>query len=313
MIDMRKYFPVLIIILLLSCSNESTLITHKAQERQVKPMDLTSYSDAKPNAPLNLLFIHHSCGGQLFADNGQEVGENCIYKTHPYGGGLRRLLEENGYIIHEASYKSLVGDKTDICHWNGKFRDDMEKVLTCKHQDTFFTDGTKNRIVIFKSCFPNSLIEAEGSYPGDPDSSRRTTENYKAVYQALLQYFSRQPDTLFVVMTAPPLVKPKPSKLKGWVQKILGREDTTEECGKRARAFNNWLKDAENGWLRDYRLKNVTVFDYYDVLTGYGKSDWLMYPTKNGTNSHPSSEGNAIAAKEFVPLLNKSVHRMGIE
>jgi hypothetical protein len=42
------------------------------------------------------------------------------------------------------------------------------------------------------------------------------------------------------------------------------------------------------------------VFDYYDVLTGNGRSNWSIYPTGDGTDSHPSSDGNAKAAVEFV-------------
>jgi len=32
-----------------------------------QPLDLSGYSDAAPESPLHLLFIHHSCGGQWLA------------------------------------------------------------------------------------------------------------------------------------------------------------------------------------------------------------------------------------------------------
>jgi len=69
--------------------------------------------------------------------------------------------------------------------------------------------------------------------------------------------------------------------------------------GKRARVFNNWLKD--------YDLKNVVVFDLYDILTGEGDSNWTKYPTRDGKNSHPNSEGNTKAATEFIDFINKAV------
>jgi len=281
----------------------------------IKTLDLSQYSDKGPEDPVHLLFIHHSCGGQLFADKGSEEGENCIYKTHPNGGGLRQLLEENNYIVHEASYGSLIGDKTDICHWNVKFRDHMDKILACRNQDEFFQDHTRNSVVMFKSCFPNSWIEAEGKAPGNPDSCKKTMENYKSAYNALLEYFRQQPDTLFVVVTAPPLAKPvlyRKGKLTELAKTILGRPDTIEKVGPRARAFNNWLKDVEDGWLEGYELDNVVIFDYYDILTESGKSDWAMYPSKDGTDSHPSSEGNRKAAEALIPLLNRAVHRLGL-
>jgi hypothetical protein len=81
--------------------------------------------------------------------------------------------------------------------------------------------------------------------------------------------------------------------------------------GRLAREFNNWLCDT-GGWLKDYPLKNVVTFDYYDILTDCGESDLCRYATGDGGNSHPSSEGNQKAAKAFVPFLNQTVHRAGL-
>jgi hypothetical protein len=282
----------------------------------VKTLDLSQYSSAPPETSVNLLFIHHSTGGQLLADKGPYVGKDCIYKTFPEGGGLRSLLEKNNYIVHEASYTSIVGDKTDICDWNAKFRDKMDKVLTCKSQDEFFTDNTKNKIIVFKSCFPNNWIESDGKTPGNPDSCEKTLANAKAAYQALLPYFENHPDTLFVAFTVPPLAKPilyKRDKVKQFVKTFLGRPDTIDKIGNRARNFSNWLKNREKGWLKNYTINNIVVFDYYDVLTGHGKSNWSAYPTQGGRDSHPSSEGNITAARKFIPFLNAAVHRAGIK
>ena len=186
----------------------------------------------------------------------------------------------------------------------------MDKVLTCKNQDDFFLDGKRNRIVMFKSCFPNSYIEGEGTPPGDPDSCSKTLANYKATYNNLREYFSKQPDTLFVVVTAPPLIQQKPNRIKETVKSILGRPNTIDRIGQRARTFNNWLKDVENGWLKGYMFKNIVVFDYYDVLTEYGKSNWSLYPSGEGKDDHPNSVGNSKAAQEFVTFINKAMHRM---
>ncbi len=309
---LRKKITIFIVFIVISLMT-SCIEKHKEEaQMQVTPIDLSKYSSEKPDQPLHLLFIHHSCGGQLFADKGEDVGENCIYQTHPNGGGLRRLLAENNYIVHEASYGSFIGADTDICHWNKKFRDDMDKVLTCKQQDESFEDETRNSIVVFKSCYPNSWLESDGEVPGDPDSCEKTTANYKATYRSLLSYFKEYPQTLFVVMSAPPLVKPvmyKRDRLINSVKNILGRSDTVDKVGLRTREFNNWLKDMEHGWLKEYDLKNVVVFDLYDILTGYGKSNWSMYGSDNGRNSHPSSEGNSLASKEFVVFLNKALNR----
>lgn len=307
-------FPILVFSLLLSCTEH---VGSESRSRIIPP-ELEAYPSQKPKRPVDLIFIHHSCGGHLLAERGESqekyIGSR-IYDKHPNGGGLRNALRENNYIVHEASYKSMIGEDTDICHWNRKFSNHMNKILTCKGQDDFFKDGTVNRVVVFKSCFPNSWIESEGEGPGNPDACERTVVNYKASFLALLSSFKTRPETLFVVFTSPPLAKPNngiKTKALTAVKRFFGSPDPLDETGRRIRDFNNWLKDPDNGWLKDYNLKNVVVFDYFDILTGYGVSDWSAYPTRNGKDSHPSSEGNESAAREFIPFLNKAVNRMEI-
>jgi hypothetical protein len=254
--------------------------------------------------PVQFLFIHHSCGGQLLADLGESSGQSCIYVSHPNGGGLRGKLEEIGYQVNEASYGSIVGEDTDICHWNAKFRDQMDRILKTRNQDELLPEGVTNNIVAFKSCFPNNHFVGEGSMPGDPDSCTLTVANAKAAYQAILPYLAQHPDVLFVAFTAPPLAETQ--GFKGFVKKIL-RKGTNPAM---AREFNNWLVDEKNGWLAGYAHQNIAVFDHYDVLTGYGKSNSLVYPTGGGSDSHPSSEGNSEAAKAFVPFIQKSLGKL---
>jgi hypothetical protein len=123
-----------------------------APREKVEPMDLSAHGDAKPSRPLRTLFIHHSCGGQLLAEPGADVqpAGNCIYTSHPNGGGLKRLLGENGYEVHEASYGSVIGEDTDMFHWLPKFRGQMDRVLKTSHQDEVYPDDRRNQIVMFK-------------------------------------------------------------------------------------------------------------------------------------------------------------------
>jgi len=283
------------------------------KEAKVKEMDLSGYKDSKPERTMRLIFIHHSVGGQWLADNGERkdiLPDSSLYLYHPNGGGLRALLKANNYEVHEAGYKSAIGDKTDVCNWNEKFRDQMGEILRCDQQDTPYQDSaTHNDIVMFKSCFPTSEIESEGKIPGDPDSCVKTLANYMATYTKILEYFKKQPKTLFVVVTAPPVVEKVPNRAKEFIKNLIGWQSSIKATGERIRRFNNWLKDSQNGWLAGYQGKNVVVFDYYDVLTGHGKSNFLIYPSMGGTDSHPSAEGNAIAGREFVVFLNKAVNR----
>ena len=107
-------------------------------------------------------------------------------------------------------------------------------------------------------------------------------------------------NVLFIAVTAPAMAEPTPRRVK---QRIMALFQRPPQWAKLAREFNSWLADPTHGWLSSYGGGNVKVFDYYDILTRHGESDWLLYPTHNGRNSHPSREGNQLASEAFVPFL----------
>ena len=263
--------------------------------------------------PVNLLFIHHSCGGQLMADPGQSVGgsrdsgERCIHVSHPNGGGLRSRLEAAGFQVNEASYGSIVGEDTDICHWHVKFSTQMDRILSTQRQDTLLPDGQSNAVVMFKSCYPNNRFVGRGSDPGDSDDCELTLANARAAYRSLLPLFSEHPDVLFVPFTAPPMAEYKPAGWKATIKSWFAKND---RGGELAREFNTWLVDREQGWLAGYELPNVAVFDHYNVLTDDGATDYSAYPTGGGRDSHPSDMGNSKSATAFVPFLEAAVAGM---
>jgi hypothetical protein len=291
-----------------------------APKEKVEPMDLSAHADGKPSHSLRTLFIHHSCGGQLLADVGPDVqpGGNCIYTSHPNGGALKRLLGDSGYELHEASYGSVIGEDTDLFHWLPKFRGQMDRVLKVSHQDEVYPDDRKNQIVIFKSCFPNNEFVGEGTAPGNPAGPDLTVWNAKASLAALLPELKKHPEVLFIYVTAP-AIAPKPEKLRLYryvLSAARGRSPGPgpEEIAKSAelaRQFNSWVVSTD-GWLKEYPEKNVAVFDYYDVLTGNGQSNLLVYPTGDGHDSHPARAGNERAAAAFIPFINRAVRRAGL-
>lgn len=299
-------------------------VMQRSEGASPKSMDLSSYSSERPTGrpgvgKLRLLFIHHSCGGQWFASSGAAVeeGSSCIYRSHPNGGGLRSLLEPQGYEVHEASYGSVLGDRTDLFDWPSKFRAQMDLVLSTAHQDERYSGPERNHIVMFKSCFPNNEFVGEGAPPGDAKGPELTIWNAKAALTELLEQFRKHPEVLFVYVTAPPIApQTAPEPLWKWAAKrVLGKPRRTEQIaagGRWARQFERWAVSTD-GWLREYPAKNVVVFDYYDVLTGHGESDLSVYATGSGRDSHPSAQGNRRAAQEFIPFLNRSVRRAGLD
>jgi hypothetical protein len=277
---------------------------------KILELDLSAYSAAKPGDPVHLLFIRQAAGGQLLAGKGDYRGESDILKTHPSGGGLRALLAANNYVVHEAGEESKIGHETDVCHWNRKFRDSMETILKTKRQDMLHSAGTRNRVVMFQSGPWCSWIEEDGTEPGKPDARERTLTNYRAAYRCLLKYFVLQPETLFIAVTAPPLLKQE--QPPGILLRLLGKtgKGLADETGRRARSFNNWLKNVHSGWLHGYPLPNVAVFDCYDVLTFYGHSNWLAYPSGRDKDTLPNAEGNQAVAMEFASFINRARNRM---
>lgn len=318
---MKKWINLGIVLIAISVGlalpvDPQLFVKHDAPARQgeeVTRMDLSSFADVKLEQELNLLFIHHSCGGQWLADAGKDMGEHCIYVSHPNGGGLRRLLQENGYTVNEASYGSAIGEETDVFDWLPKFKNQMADILTCSQQNGSLPEGEKNDIVMFKSCYPNNNFKADGAAPGKPAGPELTLWNAMAGYKALLNEFAKHPETLFVSVTAPPIA-PKQKSVPLWkavARKVLGKGVDLEERAERARRFNNWLVST-NGWLDGYEGTNVAVFDYYDILTNEGQSNLSAYPTGDGFDSHPSREGNEKAASALVPFMNRAVRRAGL-
>lgn len=260
-----------------------------------------------PAEPVRLIFIHHSTGGNWLADPSQ----------NELGGGLGQALMDNNYYVSATNYgwgPDSIGDATDIPNWLDWFRGERSSV----YLDALYTESGQNfgdfgswprlddapdgenRIILFKSCFPNSELE------GNPDDAAApegwlTVSNAKYVYNEILKYFATRPDKLFVVITAPPLIN--------------------SSNNKNARAFNLWLV---NDWLQEnnYTLNNVAVFDFYNVLTGPDNHHRIVdgaveHPYTPGKNleyypsgdDHPSHEGNSKATEEFIPMLNAFYNR----
>lgn len=273
-----------------------------------------------PVNPVRLIFIHHSVGEAWLSDN---------------DGGLGIALRDSNYYVSDTNYDwgpDGIGTSTDIGDWWLWFRGPdsatyldalyREEDQNCEYSRMSDTVSGENQIVMFKSCFPNSALQGSVDDPvpliennplrGEGSGSEfHTVGNAKGIYIDLLEYFETRPDKLFIVITAPPLI-----------------DDTYAD---NARAFNNWLVD---DWLANYRVGNVFVFDFYNVLTTNGGNPntndlgletgnhhrWWNGEIQHKTNGdddtnpntteyptgddHPSAAGNQKATAEFVPLLN---------
>ncbi len=120
--------------------------------------------------------------------------------------------------------------------WLPKFENEMEKILTFKsHPNQYYSDGTRNEIVMFKSCYPNSdIVDVSSVTVGLRCFRLKQWSTYQSAFISLKHEMMKRGDTFFVYLTAPPLIP----------------EKTTPENAARARQFNDWLI---NEYLAEYR------------------------------------------------------------
>jgi hypothetical protein len=273
-----------------------------------------------------LVFIHHSVGNNWLNSGLQDalLAKEYIGQRNDIYYGVD-VAPDAG---RPASLEYPAGNYTDMNHWILWFNDYLGSVKS--HATPYGLDkmigrlseyvgmmksqraaGGFNRIVMFKSCYPNSDIGSAGTEPGDPFDSRFSLANYQAVYRhpdgpgrtytyngvtykPLEDIFAENPDVLFIAITAPPL--------------HYAPSDATNDANvHRARMFNNWLQDE---WLASYRaahpdLNNVVVFDLFDVLA---YNDYhpthpnrlkAEYGGESG-DSHPNDIANAYLTQIFA-------------
>lgn len=231
-----------------------------------------SASVPAPGSTVNLMFIHHSVGGNWLND------------------GLNDALNQNNYHVADITYGwKEYGDHTDTTDWPAWFTEDAmglvynEKNTMSGHNGISAAAG-ENTIILFKSCFPNSDV-------GESNADE------KAIYNSLIPYFEKHPDKMFILVTPPPMGYISTPKL------------TRSLCNWLADRQNGWLADLKTGNVFVFDLYNVLTDKnaHHRYING-GEShvvvsgeNLLYYPTGD---DHPNTAGNVKAADEFIGLLN---------
>jgi len=286
----------------------------------------------------NLVFIHHSVGDHWLNNSLNEalIAKPYIGKVNDtyYGTALSTSADRPD------SLPSRVGDYTNMDHWIFWFNDYLEGVKSQNNPEGFVSNAItpverkitarypslapyfdivkskpdakgNNKIIMFKSCFPNSDLYEDSTDKGDPFSGNRTIANNQAIfrhpdgpgntythngyeYKPLEDIFAENPDTLFIFVTNPPL-------------HYAPNDATNDENARRNREFNAWLK---NEWLDSYKaahpdVNNVAIFDFFDALA-YPDDD-AQYPNRlmaefggDSGDSHPNDAANLHATQVFA-------------
>jgi len=224
-------------------------------------------------ASARMIFLHHSVGRGLLER-----------------GKLREQLLNRGILVKGATFGDELGENTDMNFWLEKFRTRMPQILSFKaHPNQYRSDSITNDVVVFKSCFPNSDIIADGAEPGDPSVPMRTIANYKALFAQLRQEFAKYPKTFFIYLTAPPLVP----------------ELTTPVNAKRARTFNTWVvNEFVPAYKRETGLDNFAAFDLFAVLADNDNVLKAEYRQDIEGDSHPNTKGSRVSVEAFLKFFD---------
>jgi len=233
----------------------------------------------------NVLFIHHSTGGNLIhqgrlrdrlAESSSEIALfDHNYNLVPWFPFLVSRLR----LLHRTGLSNAQGRYTGVDYGielNNNDPRDYARIFTAPEERFVRAQILQYDVIVFKKCFPTSGVH-----------SAEQLEAYKQHYVTMLTFFDAHPDKLFLVMTQPP----------------LRAEMTTAADAARARALADWLSsDAFIGGRA-----NVSVFDFFDLLadSSGANQDRLKreYAPLFWRDSHPNRSANedlALKLAEFV-------------
>lgn len=135
-------------------------------------------------------------------------------------------------------------------------------------------------IVIFKHCFPVSIILEDTGKP-DINSAEKRVENYMLQYDALKKKMHEFPDNKFIV----------------WTPAIRVRSGLSEDEARRTYDFYRWIMDEWNE-IDD----NIFIWDFYKYETE-GEFYLKDENSVGGGDSHPGREFSAKMSPIFAQFI----------
>ncbi len=222
------------------------------------------------------IFLHHSTG-------------KCIWNPNSGGNSTTSIPEQMANYNLSHGYKGSDGISLNEEWWSP---DDNE--WSTQHE--FFEGNTaytnindylsNNKIVVIKSCFPSSAIEAWGAPSDTLRPSYKSVYNYKWHWRHIVKIMSNHPDHFFCIWTNAPL---EPAS-------------TTLDEAAKSLSFCKWANDTlAQGLDAEYGKfpSNVFVFDFFSKLTDANGMMLTKYRTSAG-NSHPNGSATDLVAPQFV-------------
>ena len=285
-----------------------------------------------PASPVKLIFVHHSTGGNWLADPaGNELG-----------GGLGRALMDNNYFVSATNYGwtvdgDAIGDRTDIGNWWEWFRG--------PNSADYPGRAIRRERPEFRRLW---RLAAAGNRPRRREPDRRVQVVLPQLGAARQSgrrsaAYRQQSATRTGCLLGVPhrrqrqghLYRPAGVFSHAPGQAFRRHRRPTVEDGTWASQRPRLQQLAGQRLAERLPLRNVAVFDFYNVLTSNGgdpntndlgwasgnhhrwwngavqhqqtvASDTFAYPSGD---DHPNRAGNEKATAEFVQLLNVFYNR----
>lgn len=221
----------------------------------------------------NVIFLHHSTGGNLIEQGGvREAFAAAGYDFWDHGYNDQGLIQPNGMT---AGYSyNIPDDNTDP----DGLADIFSQRLYSKPLNAF-SGLMQHEVIIFKSCFPVSNITSDAQL-----------EQYKVYYLQMRDVMNQHPDRIFIIVTPPP----------------LNPAATDAEVAARARAFAEWLNSE---FLVGH--SNVFTFDFFGLLAeGDANSpeyNMLRAEYREEMDSHPNEVANQTLGPLFAEFIVRAV------
>lgn len=243
----------------------------------------------------NILFLHHSTGGVIWKGEEGFIGKikHKLGADYAVPQWFNEYNETNGtnYYITEQSFpkdKPYGWQNYPYDYYNIWVKNAGDKPY--KEEPTLEILSQKYDFIIFKHCFPVSMIQEDIGNP-DINSRERRIENYKLQYRALKEKLLEFPNTKFLVWTGAALVKSK----------------TNEAQAKLTKEFFNWVR---NVW--DTENDNIFLWDFYELETEGGLYLKDEYAVNSG-NSHPSEKFAGRVAPLFCQRIVDIIETNGMK
>ncbi len=227
-------------------------------------------------------FFHHSTGLCIWGPNGSNTSipaQMTIYNNaHGYTG------------VNAVTMNELWFPEQDDNEWYRWHRIFENQDPTANIQPYY----AGNRVMVVKSCFPSSNVEAWGD-PSDtlyPDY--KTVFNYKWHWRHIIKVMKSHPQNFFAIWTNAPLVANQTNSTEAYL----------------SHCFCKWAKDTLAKSLDPLFgafPPNVYVFDFFHKLVN---SSYMLNPiyATGIDDSHPNAAATTLVAPQFVnEIFNASI------